>query len=166
MRETLSAPAFIGRTIQHLPTKNFRMVRYYGIYARPVRAKVHAQVAEVLAGLAEAQRRDREPGEASRTRIAGAASGGGAESFADGAVRCPQCGREMTLVRIWDERRGVIYDLFEKAGRQSSSALPVESVPANSLSHALVPAQLFLAFVERFAARYWAQLDTRAKMRA
>ena len=148
VRETLSASAFIGRMIQHLPAKNFRMVRYYGIYARPVRKKVHAQVAEVLAGLQEGQRRERERREASRTMSAGAASCGGAESFADRAVRCPQCGREMTLVRIWDKRRGVIYDLFEKAGRQSSSALLVESAPANSLSPALVPAQQFFAFVE------------------
>ena len=33
--------------IQHLPAKNFRMVRYYGIYARTVRNKVHALVADV-----------------------------------------------------------------------------------------------------------------------
>jgi hypothetical protein len=142
VRETLSAVAFIRRMIQHLPAKNFRMVRYYGIYARPVRNKVHAQVAEVLAGLAEA----------SRTRSAEAASCGGVESFADRAVRCPQCGREMMLVRIWDKRRGVIYDLFEEAGRQSWCALPAEPVPADSLSGTLLPAQMLLAFVEPFAA--------------
>jgi hypothetical protein len=150
VRETLSAAAFIGRMIQHLPAKHFRMVRYYGIYARPVRNKVHAQVAEVLAGLQEAQRSDRERREAGGTMSAEAASCGGAESLADGAVRCRQCGREMTLVRIWDKRRGVIYDRLETAGRQSSSTLPVESAPANSLSHVLVPAQLLLAFVEPF----------------
>ncbi len=53
----------------------------------------------------------------------------------------------MTLVRIWEKRRGVIYDLFEEAGRQGSSALSAPSVPGGSLSRALVPAQMLFAFV-------------------
>lgn len=51
VQETLAAVEFIGRMIQHLPAKNFRRVRYYGIYARAVRNKVHALVTEVLMGL-------------------------------------------------------------------------------------------------------------------
>jgi hypothetical protein len=145
--------ALIGRMIRHLPAKNFRMVRYYGIYARPVRAKVHAQVAEVLAGLEEARRQEWQRREASRSRSVGPASCGCVESFADRAVRCPQCGREMTLVRIWEKRRGVIYDLFEEARRQGSSALSAQSAPADSLSGALPPVQMHFAFVEPFAAQ-------------
>jgi transposase-like protein len=153
VRETLSAPAFIGRMIQHLPAKNFRMVRYYGIYARPVRAKVHAQVAEVLAGLQESQQqRAGERSQADRTLSAGMPPREGPESFSDRAVRCPQCGREMTLVRIWDKRRGVIYDLFEEAGRRGSSAPPAETVAAGGLSGARQPAQMLFAFAGAFAA--------------
>ncbi|MBM3861881.1 MAG: transposase [Verrucomicrobia bacterium] len=58
--ETLTAVEFIGRMIQHLPAKNFRMVRYYGIYARAVRNKVHALVAEVLTGLQRVAQQVRE----------------------------------------------------------------------------------------------------------
>ena len=159
VRETLSAAAFIGRMIQHLPAKHFRMVRYYGIYARPMRNKVHAQVAEVLAGLQEARRQERQRREASRGRSAEAASRDGGESFTDRAVRCRQCGRQMTLVRIWEKRRGVIYDLFAEAGQQGSSglsadrqAVSAQSTPDGSVSGTLLPAQMRLAFVEPPAA--------------
>jgi len=108
--ETLSAVEFIGRMIQHLPAKGFRMVRYYGIYARTVRQKVHALVAEVLGQLAERLRRVRErfrsQGVSTRASTATAPD----EPVSPQAVRCPGCGRGMELVRIWDARRGVIYE--------------------------------------------------------
>lgn len=98
--ERLSAVEFIGRMIQHLPAKGFRMVRYYGIYARTVRQKVHALVAEVLEQLQERVRRVRE-------RICGkgrsvSATGEAAtdEPPAAEAVKCPGCGRAMEWVRI------------------------------------------------------------------
>jgi len=118
--ETLRAVEFIGRMIQHLPAKGFRMVRYYGIYARTVRQKVHALVAEVLAQMQERLRRVRE-----RFRSRGVSPRATAEATTDEplsprAVRCPGCGRAMELVRIWDARRGLIYD----RGAESQKASP------------------------------------------
>lgn len=35
--ETLSTLEFIGRLVRHIPEKNFRLIRYYGIYANCVK---------------------------------------------------------------------------------------------------------------------------------
>lgn len=37
---TLSIEEFIIRIIRHIPEKNFRMIRYYGLYANPVKNKL------------------------------------------------------------------------------------------------------------------------------
>ena len=37
---TLSVEEFIGRLIRHIPEKNFRMIRYYGLYANAVKNKL------------------------------------------------------------------------------------------------------------------------------
>lgn len=37
---TLSVEEFIGRLIRHIPEKNFRMIRYYGLYASAVKNKL------------------------------------------------------------------------------------------------------------------------------
>jgi len=109
--ETLPATEFIGRMIKHLPPKGFRMVRYYGIYARPIREKTHTQVAVTL------QRRDR-----NLQRVAAyfARKRGltpeqyQAEleaKFGDHAPRCPKCGsKRMRLIRVWSARAGMIYE--------------------------------------------------------
>ena len=39
------------------------------------------------------------------------------EPSAGRVPRCGRCGRAMLLVRIWDQRRGMIYDLFARVGR-------------------------------------------------
>lgn len=38
--ETISVEEFMGRLIRHIPEKNFRMIRYYGIYANAVKNKL------------------------------------------------------------------------------------------------------------------------------
>jgi len=55
-RETLSVEEFLIRLIRHIPEKNFRMIRYYGIYANRVRtetAKLLIPQIIALFGLAE-----------------------------------------------------------------------------------------------------------------
>jgi len=37
---TLSVDEFIGRLVRHIPEKNFRMIRYYGLYANAVKNKL------------------------------------------------------------------------------------------------------------------------------
>ena len=40
IQKNLSAEEFIGRLIRHIPEENFRMIRYYGIYANAVKNKL------------------------------------------------------------------------------------------------------------------------------
>jgi len=134
VHETVSAVEFIGRMIRHLPPKGFRlvlrsegllrrvaMVRYYGIYARPVRAKMHALVAETLKALV---RRARQLAQVLARRWPRACEHGPAggsspavcrrpmeERFGKGPVRCRACGStRMRLMRIWSRAAGVLYD--------------------------------------------------------
>lgn len=112
VHETLSATEFIGRMIQHLPPKGFRMVRYYGIYARPVRDKIHKIVALVLKELARtaekvakyfAQKRGISPEEYRRKLD---------ERFGNRQTRCDKCGStKMLLIRIWSKNAGIIYEI-------------------------------------------------------
>ena len=113
MHETIPAAEFIGRMIRHLPPKGFRMVRYYGIYARPVREKIHALVAgalQVLVRRAEqvaqyfARQRPGHPGQPYRQKLE--------ERFGKGEMRCPACGStNMLLIRIWTKAKGVVYEV-------------------------------------------------------
>ena len=119
--ETISAVEFIGRMIQHLPPKGFRMVRYYGIYTRPVREKVHALVSGALKALVEraesvaryfAKKLGKDVTEYRRKL---------AEQFGKGPMRCPECGSvNLLLIRIWSKTAGLIYEL----GRDGVSECP------------------------------------------
>ncbi len=122
VHETIPATEFIGRMVRHLPPKGFRMVRYYGIYARPVRdlpapkrlrhaGKIHALVADALKALvrrAEAvarffARKGVGGAHAYRERLE--------ERFGKGPLCCPHCGSvEMVLVRVWSKTAGVLYE--------------------------------------------------------
>ena len=120
VKETITAVEFIGRMIQHLPPKGFRMVRYYGIYARPVREKIHALVATVLKNLVDCARKvaqyfalkNGKPAQA-RPGKADEYQKKADERFGKGDVCCPNCGLKMTLIVIWSKARGIVYDLFK-----------------------------------------------------
>lgn len=60
--ESLPGVEFIGRMIANLPPKNFRMVRYYGIYARPARKKIYDKVFRFLKEPARCASRRPAPG--------------------------------------------------------------------------------------------------------
>ena len=141
VHETLPATEFIGRMIQHLPPKGFRMLRYYGIYARPVREKIHALVADALKALVRrakqvaeyfANKRGTTP-EAYREKLD--------ERFGKGELRCPNCGStKMLLLRIWSKTAGLVYELT----RDGVSPAPV--VAPSHRATALPAAQEQLAF--------------------
>lgn len=105
--ETLPAAEFIGRMILHLPPKGFRMVRYYGIYARPVRRKFHEKVRHCLARLVRrmesaAQRfaLRRDPGANKRLPAA----------IGKAPLRCDVCGSEnLELICVWDKKKGFLF---------------------------------------------------------
>ncbi|MGI6495850.1 MAG: transposase, partial [Kiritimatiellia bacterium] len=130
VHETIPASEFIGRMIRHLPPKGFRMVRYYGIYARPVRKKIHALVADALqvlvrrAGQVAQYFARQRPGQPDSRKLE--------ERFAKGEIRCPACGSaNMLLIRIWTKTKGVVY---EWGGNLSARTAPVTYCPAVSLS--------------------------------
>ena len=130
VHETIPASEFIGRMIRHLPPKGFRMVRYYGIYARPVRKKIHALVADALqvlvrrAGQVARYFARQRPGQPGSRKLEG--------RFAKGGMRCPACGSaNMLLIRIWTKTKGVVY---EWGGNLSARTAPATYCPAVSLS--------------------------------
>ena len=143
VHETIPATEFIGRMIQHLPPKNFRMVRYYGIYARPVREKIHALVANALKALVQraqqvaeyfARKRGISP-EQYRQKLD--------EHFGKGPMRCPNCGStKMLLIRIWSKTAGLVYDLVRDG---SSGEQPIE-VPQMASSVPVMAEQMAFAF--------------------
>jgi hypothetical protein len=138
MHEAIPATEFIGRMIRHLPPKGFRMVRYYGIYARPVRQKIHALVASALQALVRraeqvaqffARKKSRNP-PPYRQKLE--------ERFGKGEMRCPACGStNMLLIRIWSGRAGVVYEL----GRDLLGVGPPQADDVESLAASMpIPA--------------------------
>jgi hypothetical protein len=110
------------------------MVRYYGIYARPVRERIHALVADALKALVRrakqvaeyfARKRGTTP-ELYREKLD--------ERFGKGELRCPNCGStKMLLIRIWSKEAGLVYDLMRDGAspalvagpRHGGSPLPI-----------------------------------------
>lgn len=135
VHETLPASEFIGRMIRHLPQNGFRMVRYYGIYARPLREKMHELVASTLRRLVLnmekvtcffARKRGLTPAEYHSEIEA---------KFGDHQPRCPKCGsKRMRLLRLWTKTGGVVYEAPpEPAGSEGMSAPTLSPACAGGL---------------------------------
>ena len=116
--ETVDVDTFIGRMVQHTVPKGFKRIRYYGVQATKTFAKVKvviqaamAQVEGVVRGAVKiiARLTYRQRYEQSTGR----------DPF-----RCPHCGEEMAVWRIWHPTYGVIYDEGEviKRGTYASNA--------------------------------------------
>ncbi len=120
------------------------MVRYYGIYARPVREKLRALVADALKALvrrAEATARyfARKRGFGPGRPDAGTAGGGRTREREEGngskPLLCPNCGSaKMLLLRIWSRTSGLVYDLMR-------DALPAGALPVGQAEAACAPAE-------------------------
>jgi hypothetical protein len=102
--ETVPVDTFIGRMVQHMLPKGFKRIRYYGVQATKTFAKVKriiqaalAKVEEVVKGAVKiiARLTYRQRYEQSTGRD---------------PCRCPHCGAEMAVWRIWHPKYGVIYD--------------------------------------------------------
>jgi hypothetical protein len=134
VRETITAVEFIGRMIQHLPPKGFRMVRYYGIYARPIREKIHALVSDALALLVRraerlaqyfAGKRAFERGGQRQTTASNRPQGSVIEEFSKRPLSCPHCGStNLLLIRIWNKTSGVVYELIRDGLRDLPMPTP------------------------------------------
>src|SRR5262249_5413634 len=115
--ETVTVDRFIGRMVQHVMPKGFKRIRYYGVQATKTFAKVKAVIqaalakvegvvkgaVKIIARLTYRQRYEQSTGR---------------DPF-----RCPHCGAEMEVWRVWHPTYGVIYDEGEviKRGTYTSS---------------------------------------------
>jgi hypothetical protein len=115
--ETLPIEKFIGRIISHIPEKQFKMVRHYGIYSRNKRKESRIavklwQVAEMLKRKKINGFRGKEKKQSRkltyRERMI--------KEYGRDPCKCPKCGSEMELVKIWHPVYGDIYDLFKENG--------------------------------------------------
>lgn len=112
--ETVTMPIlqFIGRLVSHIPEKQFKMVRHYGIYARNKRTLCRIAVKLwQLEKLMKEKKIHGWEGKPStdkkinyRERMI--------KEFSIDPCKCPRCDSEMELVRIWHPKYGDIYDLF------------------------------------------------------
>ena len=109
--ETIPAMDFIKRLIRHIPEKHFKMVRYYGIYAR------HRKSDE---GLIRAIHPSKHSFFLSLNRWRDSI----ALSFGYDPIKCPCCSERMTLLDIFiNHKRVPIEDLFSKAVHKYKSIL-------------------------------------------
>ena len=118
-KETVVMPTlqFIGRLVSHIPERQFKMVRQYGIYARNKRKE--SRIAVKLWQVAETLKRKKIHGYKEKDKkrprkityremmI---------KEYGRDPCKCPKCGSEMELVKIWHPIYGDIYDLFEEEG--------------------------------------------------
>jgi len=108
---------FIGRVVSHIPEKQFKMVRQYGIYARTKRKDSRIavklwQVAETLKRKkihSYIEKRKNQPRKITYRELI-------IKEYGRDPCKCPKCGCEMELVKIWHPVYGDIYDLFEERG--------------------------------------------------
>jgi hypothetical protein len=115
--ETVTVDMFIGRMVQHVMPKGFKRIRYYGVQATKTFAKVKVVIqaalakvegvvkgaVKIIARLTYRQRYEQSTGR---------------DPF-----RCPHCGAEMEVWRVWHPTYGVLYDEGEviKRGTYTSS---------------------------------------------
>lgn len=110
VRAVMEIEQFIGRLISHIPPKYFKMVRKYGLYS--VRVKNFAgKVLDLWAGSRQLMFNFADKvfniRKGFRQRLI--------ESFGKDVLKCPCCGSEMELWRIWHPKYGDIYDISRDA---------------------------------------------------
>lgn len=102
IKQTLPALDFIRLLIQHIPEKNFKMTRYYGLYAR------HRELDKTLyKAIPKSKQQILQSFTKWRNNIL--------LSFGYDPLNCPKCGHEMLLVEVYyDHHRVSLQDLYER----------------------------------------------------
>ncbi|MCD8501662.1 MAG: transposase [Bacillaceae bacterium] len=90
--ETLPALDFIERLIQHIPEKNFKMIRYYGLYARH-----HKQDSKLKKAVSKEKHKLLRSLNEWRTSIS--------ISFGYDPLKCSCCGETMGILEIYYKKR-------------------------------------------------------------
>ena len=112
--ETVDRTTFIGRMVQHILPKGFQRIRYYGLQATCILARMRQQVVaavqgavqQVIAGLGAPRRRRRY-----RERMRA--------TLGRDPLVCRRCGAGLWLWRLWHPRYGILYDELECMKRRS-----------------------------------------------
>ncbi len=120
---TVDRTTFIGRMVQHILPKGFQRIRYYGLQATCILAKmrqkvvaaVQGAVQQVIAGLGAPRRRRRY-----RERMQA--------TLGRDPLVCPRCGTALWLWRLWHPRYGILYDELERM-KQRGGLLPHDRSP-------------------------------------
>src|SRR4030095_4778904 len=109
--EEVSALTFIGRMVQHILPKGFHRIRYYGLHATCKAKKVKGMLTALMVALGRLIK--------GTYRIAAQKTSGARvrASTGRGPVRCPRCGGEMMLWKVWHPRYGVVYDELHEIKR-------------------------------------------------
>jgi len=120
--ETIPALEFMERLVQHIPEKNFKMIRYYGIYAR------HRESDKRLY---HAISKEKQPLILSfnKWRISILSS------FGYDPLKCPCCGTEMTILEIYYNHKHVsLQELYERTMRTTQHKPPaISSIQSSSV---------------------------------
>ncbi len=110
--ETVDRLTFIGRMVQHILPKGFQRIRYYGLQATCILAKMRQKVVAAVQGAVQqvitelgAPRRRRRYRERMQATL-------GCDP-----LTCPRCGTALVLWRIWHPRYGILYDELERMKR-------------------------------------------------
>ena len=118
--ETIYALDFISRLTQHIPEKHFKMIRYYGIYAR------HRQ-SDLLLRRAISKEKHKIYLSFNRWRDSIL------HSFGYDPLKCPSCGTTMLFLELYFNHKPVpLHELYEKAMRKYRCRSPA---PLLLLSH-------------------------------
>lgn len=102
IQQTLPALDFIRLLIQHIPDKNFKMTRYYGLYAR------HREIDKTLhKAIPKSKQQILQSFTKWRSNIL--------LSFGYDPLNCPNCSHEMLLAEVYyDHHRVSLQDLYER----------------------------------------------------
>jgi len=111
---TVDRETFIGRMVQHILPKGFQRIRYYGLQATCKLKKVREQLAVALQGAAQlVMEAVVKPMKrlTYRERMK--------QTLGRDPQKCPQCGAEMWLWKVWHPKYKVIYDTGERLRREA-----------------------------------------------
>jgi hypothetical protein len=122
----VSVMTFIGRMVQHILPKGFKKVRYYGLHATCKAKKVAEKIRDIFKVIGKKAKkvieRIREKQEKNyRQRII--------EMTGKDPLKCPKCGQEMVLWKIWLPEYGAIYDELEEIRSGKYDPIETESEP-------------------------------------
>lgn len=109
--DIVSAKVFIGRMIQHVFSKGFKRIRYYGVQSAKTYKKLKVIIQKALSLI----------GKVSRGTIKIIKRKDYRKRYQDSTGKdpliCKHCGSEMEISVVWHPKHGVIYDALEEIER-------------------------------------------------